>query len=343
MASDAAPKIVDVNADNVDATGFFCLRSKRESEGYRRKRAWLEARFAEGLRIKMGAGTCRGFIEYIPGGFGWRAVFAEDYMLIHCLWITGRSKGQGLGTALLAQCERDTQALGLNGVAVVTSESTWLAGPKFYAKHGFEMVDRAPPSFALMVRRFKSAAPPRFPDDWPERSARCGPGLVVVRTNQCPYLPATVDVAREIAAERGIDFTVRQLETWIFEHRTVRGLEHGQGSSARSLAGNVGDEVSTAGTGEGREQRRGDRQVEVVALLLQVGGGEVDDHDLRLHREAAVLDRRAHPFAALAHRGVGKAHDLHLRQTVVDVDLDQDRAGVDAPGGGGCDSCQHQL
>lgn len=37
----------------------------------------------------MGAGNYRGFIEYIPGAFGWRAVFAEDYMLIHCLWVMG--------------------------------------------------------------------------------------------------------------------------------------------------------------------------------------------------------------------------------------------------------------
>jgi len=115
-------KIIDVGAENVDTTGFFCLRSKRQSEGYRRKRAWLEARFAEGLRIKMGAGEARGFIEYIPGAFGWRAVHAEDHMLIHCVWVIGRSKGQGLGGTLLEHCVKDAQALGLSVVAVVAME-----------------------------------------------------------------------------------------------------------------------------------------------------------------------------------------------------------------------------
>ncbi len=206
-------EIIDVDAGNVDATGFFCQRSKRDSEGYRRKRAWLEARFAEGLRIKMAAGGLRGFIEYIPGAYGWRAVFAEGYMLIHCLWVTGRSKGQGLGSALLAHCTADAKDQGLDGIAVVTSGSGWLAGPQFYAKHGFEPVGRAPPSFSLMVRRFKGTAPPRFPEDWAERTARFGRGLVVVRTDQCPYLPATVDMAREISVQRGIDFTDKLLAT----------------------------------------------------------------------------------------------------------------------------------
>lgn len=101
MTRQTAPEILDVAAGNVDQTGFFCFMSKKKSEGYQRKLRWLKERFAEGMSIKMLALPQRGFIEYIPGEHAWRAVHADGYMLIHCLWVVGKSKGHevflGLG------------------------------------------------------------------------------------------------------------------------------------------------------------------------------------------------------------------------------------------------------
>ena len=84
------------------------------------------------------------------------------------------------------------------------------------------------------------------------------------------------------------------------------------------------------------EEGEGDRQVEVVAFLAEVGGGEVDDDRLGREVVAAVLDRGADPLAALADRGVGEPHDLHLWEAELDVDFDLDGSGFDAPGCG-CD------
>ncbi len=59
-------EILDVDAGNVDRLGFFCYMSKPKAPGYRYKRDWLAARFAEGLRIKMlheTGGRTVGFIE----------------------------------------------------------------------------------------------------------------------------------------------------------------------------------------------------------------------------------------------------------------------------------------
>lgn len=205
--------IIDVNAGNVEATGFFCLRSKRKSEGYQRKRAWLDARFAEGLTIKMATGGWRGFVEYMPGVDGWRAVHAEGYLLIHCLWVTGQSKGHGLGAALLGQCLDDARRGGFNGVAVVASSRTWLADVKFFARHGFEIVDKAPPCFSLMAMRFGDEPVPRFPQDWRRRAQQCGSGLTVLRTDQCPYLDAAVQGARILAARHDTRFMECRLES----------------------------------------------------------------------------------------------------------------------------------
>jgi hypothetical protein len=206
-------RIVDIDERNVAETGFFCMMSKRESAGYRRKLRWLEARFAEGLRIKlldlsMGG---RGFIEYVPGEYAWRPVEAAGYMFIHCLWVVGKSKGNGYAELLLDRCIADARRRRMKGVAMVTSEGSWLVGKSFLLRHGFESVDRAAPSFELMVRRFGRAAPPSFPDDWERRAKRFGRGLTVVRSDQCPYLENITETAVGAGRERGLKSRVVDL------------------------------------------------------------------------------------------------------------------------------------
>ncbi len=92
-----------------------------------------------------------------------------------------------------------------------------------------------------------------------------------------------------------------------------------------------------------RQQRQRDRQVEVIAGLAQVRRRQVDDLEPRLQAKAAVAHRRAHPLAALAHGGVRQADDVHSGQAVLQIDLDVDRSGVDAPRGSGGGAGQHRL
>jgi GNAT superfamily N-acetyltransferase len=208
-------RLVTVGTANVDELGFFCYLSKRKSEGYQRKLRWLKDRFAEGMKIKMilEAGRPVGFIEYIPGDWTWRAVRAEGYAVVHCMWVVGRWKKKGYGRRLVDACVRDARKQGLAGVAMVTSSSTWLAGNDLLLKRGFGPVDRAPPTFELLVKRFGDAPLPSFPTDWDKRMARYGRGLTVVRTDQCPYVEAAVGIIADTAGERGIDTNVVELRS----------------------------------------------------------------------------------------------------------------------------------
>lgn len=205
-------KIIDVNGDNVEQTGFFCYMSKRKTEGFQRKLNWLKARFSEEMRIKMFELPERGFIEYIPGEYAWRAVNASGYMVIHCLWVVGKSKGKGYTGILLNECIRDAKLSGMKGVAMVTSDHIWLVGKKLLLKHGFESVDDAPP-FNLMVLKFNDSPSPTFTGNWEQKASRFGEDLTVIRSDQCPYIPDATSTALDFAAERGIPVQIIELNS----------------------------------------------------------------------------------------------------------------------------------
>ncbi len=210
MTSILNHSIIDVNAENVEQTGFFCYMSKRKSEGYQRKLDWLKARFSEGMKIKMFELPERGFIEYIPGEYAWRAADAAGYMFIHCLWVVGKSRGKGLAGILLEQCIDEAKAAGMNGMAMVTSERVWLIGKKLLLKYGFESVAEEPP-FNLMVRKFNDATAPSFTGSWEQKAARYPKGITVFRSDQCPYIPDAATTILDFASERGIQSQVVEL------------------------------------------------------------------------------------------------------------------------------------
>jgi ribosomal protein S18 acetylase RimI-like enzyme len=207
-------KIVTVDATNVAQQGFFCYKSKPKSEGYRRKLDWLEQRFSEGLKIKIVYEGKRsvGFVEYIPGEFAWRAVEAEGYLVVHCIWVVGKGKKKGYGSRLLNECVEDAREMGKHGVAMVTSSGHWLAGKKLLLKNGFESVGQAPPTFELLVKTFDDAPSPAFPENWDERLARYGSGLTIIRSNQCPYIDSVSQMFQETAADMGIQSQVIELK-----------------------------------------------------------------------------------------------------------------------------------
>ena len=209
-------EIRTVDGSNIDESGFFCYMSKRKEPGYKQKREWLEARFAEGMKIKIlheNGGRDVAFIEYIPSEYAWRAVNAPGYIVIHCLWVVGKGKGKGYGNHLIKECLDDARAQKKRGVAMVTSDRVWLAGKDIFAKNGFTEVDQAPPSFQLMAARFGSGPEACFPKNWVSRARAFGPGLTVIRTAQCPYIENGTKDILAFAKERGMRTQVIEFKT----------------------------------------------------------------------------------------------------------------------------------
>jgi len=212
----SAYEIISVDANNIDQHGFFCYMSKPKSPGFRQKRAWLEQRFAEGMRIHIVheyGGRNTGFIEYIPGEFAWRTVHAPGYLVIHCLWVVGKGKGKGYGTRLVQTCIDEAITQGKRGVVMVTSEGIWLASKRLFLDNGFKPVDQAEPSFSLLVHHLDASPSPSFAKDWTNRQAACGDGLTVIRTPQCPYIDEACQTVLDFAQARGIPGKVVDLNT----------------------------------------------------------------------------------------------------------------------------------
>ncbi|MDP8207096.1 MAG: YoaP domain-containing protein [Candidatus Electryonea clarkiae] len=213
MENDQEIRLTAVTPANIDKTGFFCFRNRRSEEGYSRKKEWLLERFDEGLKIQLITEGGLGFIEYIPGEYAWRGVNADGYMFIHCLWVTGKRRNVGCGTALLETCFRDARETGKKGVAMITSEGYFMMSKRFMLKHDFVSVENYPPSFKLMVKKFEDAPDPSFTGNWDEKLAAFGEGLTVITSDHCPHHADAVNVCIETSKELGVKYRIVELKS----------------------------------------------------------------------------------------------------------------------------------
>jgi len=136
-------KIIDVNTNNISEYPATCF-CKADNVGYKIKLDWLKKRFKEGLKIKVlynenDKKIC-GFLEYIDGKNAWRSVDAQDYLFIHCIWITpNKYKKQGYGSDLIKECIKD--ANGKLGIAVISSDDSFMASKEIYLQNGFKNIE----------------------------------------------------------------------------------------------------------------------------------------------------------------------------------------------------------
>lgn len=208
-------KIIDITDKNVNEYGLFCHKSKFKEMGYKNKLKWFIDKHKQGLRIKLllvyegskRGFRSRGFIEYIPGEYSFRGIEADGWMVIHCLWVIGKIKNEGLGSKLLEECFKD--AKNMNGVVVVTSSKNWLRG-KLFIKNGFEKIDESPP-FELYIKKFKENSNlPKFLVS-KEKNYNYKENLIIIKSDQCPYEYNTIKRIEEMAKNLKIPLRIKYL------------------------------------------------------------------------------------------------------------------------------------
>ena len=210
---DIDTEIVEVDEANVSQQWFFCYKNKPKAEGIAEINL-VKNRFSAGMKIKIDYenGRSVGFIEYIPCGSAWRAVNADNYLVIHCIWVVGRGKKKGYDSRLLNECLEDARKSNKHGVAMVSSSGNWLADKKLLVNNRFEVEGYSPPSFDLLVKKFNYAPLPWFPANWEERLTYYGFGLTIVRSDQFPYIDDYVIRTLKIAESIGFHAQVVELQ-----------------------------------------------------------------------------------------------------------------------------------
>jgi GNAT superfamily N-acetyltransferase len=214
-----APRLIDVDAANFDTLPCCGIKSPTHP-GRQQKRGWLQANAKFGLRAKMllaPNGQPGGYIEYLPGEFAWRGVEAAGCMFIHCVWIfSKRYQRKGWGSVMIEACLEDARKAGMSGVAVMVRDGPWLAGRRLFLANGFEPVDTAPPDYQLLVRKLnRAAANPSFKKGWDQKVARCGRGLTIICSSQCPHIAKFAsEIAQTAEEEYHLKPKVVDLVSW---------------------------------------------------------------------------------------------------------------------------------
>lgn len=200
-------EFVTVTADTLDTHGFFCKMSARKSHAWKAKRDWLLERFEEGLQLRLLGGGERGFIEFMPGAKSWRAIDdAEEFVVIHCLWVVGQSKGKRFARQLIGEAETWARENGYRGVAGLTSRGNWLIAPGVLEHQGYRRVDSCGDGFELHAKAHGVDRLPKLSGNWAAKAEACGPGVTVLRSAQCPYLEDAAAEARAAAEALGLGF-----------------------------------------------------------------------------------------------------------------------------------------
>ena len=209
-------KIVSLSPDNLAKhPQYVCFINPKHSS-YQNKHEWLISQMRLGLRILLlypaGEKKAQAYIEYTPGEHAWRAVNANGYMFIHCLWTASNAwKNRGLGTALIDACLQDAKSKNYSGVAVLTSNDAFLANADIFIKSGFTEVDAAKPSFSLLLKQFRPSPPPCIVNNTSALNRYSG--LHLLYSRQCPWVARFVAELDAFCTSKNVKLNIYEFQS----------------------------------------------------------------------------------------------------------------------------------
>ena len=203
-------EIITVTRENINTYSPRCFL-KPDNPGQILKNTWVVDRLNEGMKIKLlyTDHKLAGYIEYIPGKHAWRAVDVDNYLFIHCIWMyPNKNKEKGHGSRLIRECIKDVKNLDLCGIAVITSDESFMASKDIFEKNGFQIVQEDNP-YQLLVKNRKECDSPSFHDYKNELKKYLG--LHIVYSHQCPWVNRFMDEMKDELNK--LDITITEIKT----------------------------------------------------------------------------------------------------------------------------------
>lgn len=200
-------KIISIDKNNIDQEHICCAIGSDKINQSRAltKKNWMKERFKDGLVFKRLDDRGKIFIEYMPIEKVWKPITGKNFLVINCLWVSGKFKGKGISTELLKECINDAKKQKMDGVAVVSSTKVkpFLTDKKFYEHNGFEVVDFAPPYFELLCLKFnKNTRNPEFTKNAKLGTCDNKKGFTFIYSNQCPFMEEYVGLLSDICKNK---------------------------------------------------------------------------------------------------------------------------------------------
>ena len=204
---------IDLNFENIDKEHICCALSDKKGEyQVSSKKDWIKNELKNGLVFKKGDVRGKVFIEYIPSENAWCPIVAYNYMFINCFWVSGKYKGQGIGSKLLEECIKDSKDKGKNGLVILSSnkKKPYLSDKKYLINKGFLVADAVNPYFELLYFPFgEEVLIPKFKNSVKEEIINKS-GFVLYYSHQCPFTSKYVSLIKDYANEKGINLhTIR--------------------------------------------------------------------------------------------------------------------------------------
>lgn len=201
--------IIEINNENIGNEHICCALGSDKTNKKRasQKKEWMKTQFDNGLVFKRLNERGKVFIEYMPIEHCWKPLAGENYMVINCLWVSGRFKKHGYSTQLLNMCIADARSKGMDGVCVVSSSKVkpFLTDRKFFLKKGFVLIDSAEPYFELLSLKFNdSKTSPVFTENAKLNKTVLDNGFTFIYSDQCPFMEDLVGLYKTILENRGI-------------------------------------------------------------------------------------------------------------------------------------------
>ena len=211
-------KFITLNKENIGREHICCaISDKKCAESYEAKKAWLKREFENGYVFRRLDERAKVFIEYVPAEKAWLPVYAPNYLMINCFWVSGQYKGKGYAKALLQTAIDDAQTHGKDGLVTVVGigKLPYMSDAKWLLRQGFETAVKLPYGFSLLVKKLNlKAENPSFNPS--VQSGECSEknGLVVYYTNRCPFSEYYVNTELTKTAEnRKLSLKLIKLET----------------------------------------------------------------------------------------------------------------------------------
>lgn len=206
--------LIKLNHHNIEKEHLCCAMSDKKCQtGVNAKRTMIKNKLDEGYVFNKLDAKGKVFTDYCPVEISLLPVHADGYMAINCFWVSGQYAKQGHAKALLQQCIEDSRKS--HGIIVISSDKKrpYLSDKAFFQHFGFEVCDKAPPYFELLVYKNSPEAPtPHFFVSAKSNRITNKKGFFIFYSEQCPFTDYYINtVFKNLAQEYGIPFESKKM------------------------------------------------------------------------------------------------------------------------------------